>query len=254
MTVQDDARERELCRLFNLRWNREHKRDGTDAHFSVEVGGDSIEIPVEVKSTTGTSVSTARDVGMPHIKKWRSQFWVIGYYTKSSSPDLKDSLCLTPNDIEGWVASIEKKILPDFMIASCAARRIEMSDLISICGDKEHYTIGDAKLLHKKQWTAKQYKDAPDIEIEVQIKKRKVIKRAISKDKMLALLKLRSEYISGRGATLNNPHISKTFLNQFKGTDRMIPADTEDCGARLRRIAIDYLMANPDHTFKIIKA
>ena len=238
MTVQDDTRERELCRLFNLQWSREHQRDGTDASFKVEVNGKTIEIPVEVKSTTGDTVSTARDVGMSHISKWRSHFWIIGFYTKTRDPDLIRTLCLTPADIEPWVASIEEKILPDFSLANRAARRLKMEDLFEICGEKEYYSIEDAKKLHKQQWSKAQYQASLDIEINGT--------KAISKEGMLSVLKLRSSYISQRGATLNNPHVTSNFLKSFIDTDRSI---NEDWALKLRQVAKEYLIGNPDHPF-----
>lgn len=239
MTVQDDIRERELCRLFNLQWNPQHQRDGTDAYFNVEINGANVSVPVEVKSTTGDSVSTARDVGMAHIKKWRSRFWVIGFYTKTRNPDLVKTLCLTPDDIEPWVASIEEKVLPDFAIANRAARRLDMSDLFEICGAKEYYTIEDAKKLHKQQWSAEQYQAALDLTIDSG-------KKVISREGMLSVLKLRSAYIAQRGATLNNPHVTATFLRSFEDTDRMIH---EDWAQKIRQVAREYMLGNANHPF-----
>jgi hypothetical protein len=244
MTVQDDIRERELCRLFNLQWNPGHQRDGTDAHFNVEINGANVSVPVEVKSTTGDTVSTARDVGMAHIKKWRSRLWVIGFYTKTRNPDIVKTLCLTPDDIEPWVASIEKKILPDFAIANRAARRLDMPDLFEICGEKEYYTIEDAKRLYKQQWSAEQYQTALDLTIEGG-------RRVISQGGMLSVLKLRSAYIAQRGATLNNPHVTTTFLRSFEETDRMIH---EDWAQRIRQIAREYMLANVNHPFGMPEA
>jgi hypothetical protein len=175
---------------------------------------------------------------MDHIRKWRSQFWVIGYFTKEARPNMIKTLCLSPSDIEPWVASIEQKILPDFQLAGCAARRIEMVDLYAICGQKEHYSIADAKKLHKKQLTAKQYKDLADQKVGR--------KKLISKERMLELLRLRSQYISERGATLNNPHIPKTFLKTFDGTSRVI---TEDWASNMRQEVSNYLLANSAHPF-----
>lgn len=238
VTVQDDVRERELCRIFNLQWSREHQRDGTDASFKIVSKGRTIEIPVEVKSTTGDTVSTARDVGMSHIKKWRSHFWIIGFYTKSRDPDLIKTLCLTPDDIEPWVASIEQKILPDFSLANHASRRLRMEDLYVICGQKEYYTIDDAKLLYKQQWSKSQYQEALDSEFSG--------KQVISPEKMLSILKLRSTYIAQRGATLNNPHVTSGFLKSFLRTDRLI---NDDWAHNLREIAKNYVLANPNHPF-----
>jgi len=242
MTVQDDVRERELCRLFNLQWSPEHQRDGTDAHFNVKVNGTNISVPVEVKSTTGDTVSTARDVGIAHIRKWRSRFWVIGFYTKTRNPDLIKTICLTPDDIEPWVASIEEKILPDVALANRAARRLEMPDLFEICGEKDYYTVADAKKLHKQQWSAEQYQAALDVKLDSG-------ERVISQKGMLSVLKLRSTYIALRGATLNNPHVTSTFLRSFENTDRTIK---DDWAMKIRQVAKEYLLGNPDHPFQAL--
>lgn len=239
MTVQDNAREKELCGKFNLDWDPEHQRDGTDAVFSINIDGTHFSIPVEVKSTTGDTVSTARDVGISHIRKWRSHFWIIGFYTKRRDPDLVSTICLTPDDIEPWVASIEEKILPDFDLASRAALHLTLEDLFAICGEKEFYTIGDAQALHKSQWTGDQYRSAADMMHNgIQL---------LSPNAMLSILKLRSRYISQRGATLNNPHVTKKFLMSFRGTDREI---TNGWAQKFRDLATSYLRENPDHPFK----
>lgn len=238
MPVQDDQRELELCRTFNLQWTPGHERGGTDATFKMKLNGRTLVVPVEVKSTTGTSVSTARDVGLDHIRKWRSHFWIIGYYSRTGRPELKKTLCLTPTDFEPWVASIEEKILPDFQLAACAAERIQLKDLYDICGDKPRYSLSDARNLHKKQWSTKQYKDAADIQLGKEM--------FFSQERMLELLKLRSKYIAERGATLNNPHVPKTFLNTFSGTNREI---YEDWSVKFREIAFEYFDGNDKHPF-----
>jgi len=238
MTVQDDQRERELCRTFNLIWTPGHERGGTDAIFKAKIKGGTLSIPVEAKSTTGSSVSTARDVGMDHIRKWRSHFWIIGYYSKSGRPELQKTLCLSPIDIEPWVATIEKKILPDFQLAESAALRIQMEDMFSICGEKQFYKIGDAQKLHKKQWSKNQYLTEADLFFGKEA--------FFSPEKMLQLLRLRSRYIAERGATLNNPHVPKTFLDSFLGTNREI---NEDWSSKFRELVQEYLVNNPRHPF-----
>lgn len=107
MAVQDDSREQELCNLFNLVWDPDHARGGEDAWFETKVRGKMLRVPVEVKSTTNDSISTARDVGLMHIRKWREKIWVIGYYTTDRrSPKLLSALCLTPDEMEPWIAQL----------------------------------------------------------------------------------------------------------------------------------------------------
>jgi hypothetical protein len=238
MPVQDDERERELVRVFNLDWDSAHQRGGVDAILDVEIEGKNYQFEVEVKSTTGTTVSTARDVGMDHIQKWRRKIFVIGYYTKEARrPELKSCLCLTPLDMEPWIASIEQKISTDFKIALRASCLLTEVDLFEVCGQRSSYSLKDAKKLHKKQWTNDQYDAALDI-VENGQKK-------ISKLKMLEILQLRAKYIAERGATLNNPHITKVHLDNFLGTTREMK-DTSGASS-IRSIVTDFIKSNPDH-------
>lgn len=237
MAVQDDERERELVRMFNLNWDPAHQRAGVDAILDLEVDGRNCRFEIEVKSTTSTSVSTARDVGIEHIKKWRNKIFVIGFYTKSNRPELISSLCLTPIDMEPWIKGIEEKISIDFKLAELNSKKIDISDLIKICGEKGNYSIKDAKRIHKQQWSLEEYKSAQDV-----IDGRK---KSLSPEKMLEILQLRSKYISERGATLNNPHITKTHLDKFKNTNRVIKTGMWFYG--IREIAADFVRSHPNH-------
>ena len=58
MSVQDDERERELVRVFNLAWDPAHQRAGVDAMLDIAVEGRTFRLDIEVKSTTGETVST----------------------------------------------------------------------------------------------------------------------------------------------------------------------------------------------------
>ena len=238
MSVQDNERERELVRMFNLIWDSAHQRDGVDALLNLEVDGRACQFNVEVKSTTNTSVATARDVGMDHIRKWRHMIFVIGFYSKAARPELKSCLCLTPLDMEPWIKSIEDKVLIDFKLAKLASHRLTIDDMFAVCEEKEFYSLGDAKRLHKQQWTTEEYKGALDATYQG--------KPAISPVKMLEILQLRSRYIAERGATLNNPHITKTHLDSFANTDRLI--NGSNWAADIRKIAEDFVRKNPNHT------
>ena len=78
MAVQDDRREVEVRDLIGLRAGE--TRSGVDAYFDFSDGNRRYAVPVELKSTTNRTVSTARDVGPAHIRKWRSRLWVFGFY------------------------------------------------------------------------------------------------------------------------------------------------------------------------------
>jgi hypothetical protein len=213
--VQDDAREQELVREFNLRWDPDHQRSGVDATLTIEARRRTFRIDVEVKSTTHKGVSTARDVGIDHIQRWRRMFFVIGTYVQRGHRlALQNSLCLTPLELEPWIASVEAYIAPDYQLAQRASAHLNLPDLFVICGDQTTYSIDDAKRLHKRQWSAQHYKEAADTKVGGRPR--------ISQHKMLEILRLRAAYIAERGATLNNPHIPLTYLARFNDTDRII--------------------------------
>lgn len=235
MAVQDNARERELCRIFNLKWDVSHVRDGIDATLPLDVDGTRYELDIEVKSSTGQSVSTARDVGMTHLARWRTMLFVIGFYSRSPV-ELTRCLCLTPLDLEPWIHEKEAYISTDFKLAELSANKLGYPDLDAVCGSKLTYDVKDAKKLHKLQWGKNQYAGAVDVYVTK--------KPTISRAKMLDILRLRSRYVSERGATLNNPHISKTVLKQFIGKDREI---FEDHAAAIKKIAADFVRKNQGH-------
>lgn len=238
MPVQDDERERELVRMFNLAWDPAHQRDGVDAILDVEVDGRVLRLQVEVKSTTGATVSTARDVGMNHIRKWRSKLFVIGFYSREARrPELQRCLCLTPLDMEPWITSIEAKIHIDFSLAKRASERLDLADLYEVCGRKASYTLQDAKRLHKRQWTGQQYAAASDMTHHGQPR--------LSAAAMLSILQLRARYIAERGATLNNPHITKAHLRRFASTDREVLAPNWAEG--IRKLARQFICDHPSH-------
>jgi hypothetical protein len=242
MSVQDDAREQELCNRFNLNWDPSHERGGCDASYRVEVDGRQWDLQVEVKSTTRDSVSTARDVSMSHIAKWRRMFFVIGYYRRgvNRAVQIQHALCLTPGDMEPWIADLESRIATDFRLAEVlTSRTLALADLFAVCTEKPAYSLADAKQLHKQQWSAAQYAAARDIRVGR--------RSMISQTGMLELLRLRSKYIADRGATLNNPHITKTHLQQFLGTDRQAPNARGRWSEVFEKIAADFVRANPGH-------
>ena len=244
MPVQDDERERELVRMFNLDWDPAHQRAGVDAVLDVDVDGRPYRIEVEVKSSTGSTVSTARDVGMEHIQKWRRKLFVIGFYSKEARrPELQHCLCLTPIDMEPWIASIEAKILIDFKLALRASRRLVLADLFEVCGEQETYSLADAKRLHKQQWTADEYAAALDVNLGAE--------RRISQAKMLQILQLRSKYIAERGATLNNPHVTKTHLDTFVRSNRVVRGPNWAAG--VRQIATEFVRAYPGHPAAMVQ-
>ena len=177
-------------------------RSGVDAYFEFKADGLSYSTPVELKSTTKESVSTARDVGPAHIEKWRSRAWVFGFYNETGT-NLETILLLGPQDMEPWIAEKERYIAPDLAIGERVAQRLTINDLYEICGEKCVYDYMDARSLQKRQWRKAQYVAEMDED------------NGYSAGKMLDVLRLRARYLNARGATLNNPHIPKRFFAQF---------------------------------------
>ena len=168
---------------------------------------------------------------MDHIGKWRSKLFVIGFYSKEARrPELLRSLCLTPADMAPWIDAIEAKIAIDFRIAEKSSRALTESDLLDVCGAKPHYTVSDARSVLKQQWSVREYEQAADMSIDK--------RPAYSPAAMLRILQRRALYIAQRGATLNNPRITKTHLARFFGTDREV---TTDWAQSIRAVARDWL-------------
>lgn len=105
MSVQDDTRENELIRLFHLvKLPQLKAREGIDAFLP-----DRLKFhPIELKSTTKGGVSTARDVGFEHLKKWRSRHWLFGIYSKDRK--LEEVRFARPEQLEPCFSRIEAKI------------------------------------------------------------------------------------------------------------------------------------------------
>lgn len=210
MAVQDDRREAEMCRIAGLKPGE--NRSGVDAFCDFSEDGIRYSVPIELKSTTNYSVSTARDVGRDHITKWRSRVWIFGFYDPSGI-EIRNLLVLGPREMEGWIGLVERYIGPDFAIGDRIFHRLTLEDLHIICGEKDVYSLEDAKSLHKRQWSKDRYFDEMDRE------------NGYSPEKMLRILKLRSRYLINRGATLNNPHIPKKFFFEFR--NRMMKLKNE---------------------------
>jgi hypothetical protein len=218
MPVQDDERERQLLQLFNLIVPPERKRGETDAYL--RLGG--VEHAFELKSTTSGSVSTVRDFGPDHVAKWKDEHWLFGFYDKAGR-ELLYCCYGSPQAMAAWIATMERYIHPDLVLAEAAARGITEDDVLEILGDKPEYTVEDVRLIQKNQWSAEQYRtghDLPD--------------GGWSRGRMVEVLRERCRYIIRRGATLNNPHIPAGYFKDW-------PRITEDHAARLRAMVQAYL-------------
>lgn len=200
--TQDDARERELKELFELEGDFSR---GSPHDALLMISG--VEIPFQLKSATTKqgSVSTGRDVGPNHIRKWRELHWLFGFYT---SGKLTHCIYAPPEQMAVWLDELEAYIAPDVKLADLAGRAIRtIADeaLRIIVGLRAQYTIEDVCRVAKRMLTAKEYKE---------------LGSSIPADKMLEVLAQRIKYIANRGATLNNPHIPARF---FESLPRIVP-------------------------------
>ncbi|HIK31764.1 MAG TPA: hypothetical protein IGS31_10545 [Oscillatoriales cyanobacterium M4454_W2019_049] len=75
MSIQDDRRENELITLFKLEKPLNLTRIGIDVFLAFN----GQKVPFELKSTTQSSVTTVRDFGVEHIRKWQGKHWIFGF-------------------------------------------------------------------------------------------------------------------------------------------------------------------------------
>jgi len=200
MVVQDDARERQLIKLFKLERIEGAGRADTDAKLVV---GKGVEIPFELKSSTDDSVTTVRDFGPDHVAKWKHKHWLIGFYEKDGTT-LRYCVYGSPKMMAPWVREKEEYIRVDFELAKTVPSLIPLDLLYHLLGKREKYSVEDARLLHKRQYSAAQYLERRDL------------KDGYSPERMLDILRERCGYVISRGSTLNNPHIPGTYFNGWE--------------------------------------
>jgi hypothetical protein len=126
---QDRDREDVLRNLFDLQQANQN-RIGPDA---IDEAGHYYEL----KSTTRDRVSTARDVGAEHLKKWRKLNWIVGrgqYVGKKFT--FEKTYVLTPIQMEPWFSLIEAKVTQDDDLFSRALNVLETSGFTPIECDR----------------------------------------------------------------------------------------------------------------------
>lgn len=217
MPVQDDARESQMVQLFNLTVPDDRRRSDIDAHLNV----DGRVVPFELKSTTSASVSTVRDFGPDHIRKWRDGLhWIFAFYDRRGER-LQYCIYASPDDMERWIAEKARYIAPDLQLADSLPGTVTTEMVVRILGEKESYTRADAKWLMKNQWSAAMYSEQQDLD------------HGYSLDRMAEILQARARYVILRGSTLNNPHIERAFFQDFEHI-------TEEHAAKLRHLVRGY--------------
>lgn len=125
-------------------------RSGVDALLRLENG---VEVPFELKSTDSRSVSTARDVGRDHIRKWRQRHWLFGFYVRGSRnpPVAIRYIYASPRQLEPWILEQEQYVLPDWEIVRNLPPMSSINVLGAVIGYKGLYTLADARRLLKQQ-------------------------------------------------------------------------------------------------------
>jgi hypothetical protein len=207
-----------MVQRFNLTVPDDRMRADIDAHLLIE----GVTLNFELKSTTSGSVSTVRDFGPDHIKKWRDGLhWIFGFYNRDGTR-LDHCVYASPLDMEPWIAEKERYVLPDVMLASSAPKLIGRGDVVAILGERNVYSQADARWLMKKQWNVQQYREYQDLPT------------GYSLERMTEILQERCRYVILRGATLNNPHIEASFFANFEHI-------TDEPAKRLRELVRGYM-------------
>jgi len=211
MKVQDDARENQLIKLFELEQPPNRGRSDTDAILNYK--GQTFYF--ELKSTTKSSVTTVRDFGHDHLKKWKNKHWIIGFYDNHA--ELKYCHYASPKDMSNWIQEKEEYIRGDFKLAELVPDLINMKVMYKIVGEKNYYTLEDAKKIQKRQYNNEKYLNLMDLN------------HGYSPQRMLEIIRERCEYVISRGATLNNPHIPASY---FRGWEKII----DNYASKLRQL------------------
>ncbi len=192
---QDDDREKAMRTLFKLQKDEKEGRAGIDAFL--EFNG--MNLPFELKTTSNGSVTTVRDFGPDHIKKWKDKHWLIGFHIGQE----EYYKYLSPKMMSVWIKEKEEYIRPDFELSNLVSSKLTLNDMYRILEKKEIYSLEDAKSIQKKQYSKDKY---------LQLQDRK---NGYSKNTMLNILKDRATYLMQRGSTLNNPHIPFTYFKDI---------------------------------------
>lgn len=132
--IQDDVREDMMRKMFGLLESSEG-RIGADA---VDASGRRFEL----KSGTKRSVTTARDVGLHTLEKWRGKHWLVGFGAiKSGQFEFEEVYYLSPNDMEGFCQKISSKISPDLAIWDKAKAYLSSCDMNAQEIDRLEYLV-----------------------------------------------------------------------------------------------------------------
>lgn len=219
--AQDDARENRLIDLFNLTRPENRVRHGVDAVLAQD--GRDYEFELKSATTKSGNISTVRDLGPDHIAKWRTKHWIMSFF---DGDKLLYCQYGSPDAMRPWIESKWDYIKADFELAKHVPQHIDLQTMYDIIGKKDFYSREDAKRLHKSQLSAAEYKEKMDT------------KDGYTPDRMLDIFRDRARYVLERGSTLNNPHISGSYLSSW-------PKITKDYASELRRLVKEWQDTKP---------
>jgi hypothetical protein len=195
LAVQDDGRENEMRELFDLEKPEGEGRSGVDAVLTLS----GEKFLFELKSTTNGSVTTVRDFGLEHIQKWKGKHWLIGRYNRSQV--LQYTIYMSPEEMAPWIKEKEEYIRLDYELAKLVPSLIGNNILNRLVGQKEKYSLDEAKRIQKKQYKIEEYRSKMDLPGD-----------GYSAQRMLSILQDRCKYLIERGSTLNNPHVPESYF------------------------------------------
>jgi hypothetical protein len=197
--AQDDVRENRLVDLFNLVRPPGRTRQGTDA--SLLVDGQEIEFELKSVTTARASVSTVRDLGPDHIAKWQGKHWLIAFFDEL---DLRHCKYGSPEQMAPWISQKREYIRVDLEMAELVPGLINKDVMTRIIGQKDLYTLADARRLHKNQYSIQKFRSLMDH------------RDGYSPERMLEIFRERATYVIKRGSTLNNPHIPLDYFDSWE--------------------------------------
>lgn len=133
--IQDNRREQQMRDLLKLQ-EAHAGRYGADA---VDEFGHEFEL----KSTTKQSVSTARDVGLHTLQKWRERYWVFakGTNRKRSGFHIAELYFLHPSDFDEWLQRYETLFRRDLQLLDRLTKMMRDAALPSTDIERVQYLI-----------------------------------------------------------------------------------------------------------------
>jgi hypothetical protein len=106
MKIQDDAREKHIIQLFNLKPPSFGKK--RESHDAEDEFGNLYEIKT---GSTDNYFSTARDVSYDHLKKWRERIWIFIFIDIYADRwNMKDIYICKPETLEPFFKKQQDKL------------------------------------------------------------------------------------------------------------------------------------------------